>query len=95
MSEKKKIAKLVLRKRDFGQRCSRIPQQREVRGRERLQVEPAFTGFYLEPVVLRIEGDVGPVRQRSQDVLELARGYREVLIGRAFAGLAACRDLYL
>ena len=72
-----------------------IAEQREIRCRQRLQVEAAFPCLHLEAVVLRVERDVGAVGQRAQDVLELARGDGEVLVARAFAGFAARRDLDL
>jgi hypothetical protein len=46
--------------------------QRKVLGRQGLQVEAALAGFHLHPLLFENEADFRALRQRTQDLLQLA-----------------------
>jgi hypothetical protein len=72
LDEKQQIPERFLRQRDLAQNAARVSHGWKIRGRQRLQVEAALAATHLQAIVLKVERCIGRIRQRAQDVLELA-----------------------
>ena len=66
---------------------------REVFRRQGLQREPALAGAHQQALVFEVERDFGAVRQRAQDVLQLARPHRHRAVAVALGAVGRRGDL--
>src|SRR3954467_10289826 len=85
----------LLRHRKARHVACRLGEAREIFRRQRLQAKAALAGPYQQPLVLRLQADLGLLRQRPQDVEQLPRAHRKGtrILGAGDAAAGADLDL--